>query len=131
MGYQHRTQVTIIYIHTHTHTKLHISTYYYTCQHKNMSHPPQEGVTEVWHIAHFWVSYGRCTMPRLPMGQSEGLSRQWADKVAQVGTPRTMPLCMLLGLLWQSFHAWITYRSICRVILATPDHVTCGTISHM
>ena len=29
----------------HLHTKLHISTYYYTCKHKNMSHPPQEGDT--------------------------------------------------------------------------------------
>ena len=27
----------------HLHTKLHISTYYYACKHKNMSHPPQEG----------------------------------------------------------------------------------------
>ena len=35
-------------------------------------------VTEVWHMAHFWVSYGRCTMPGSPMGRSEGLSRRWA-----------------------------------------------------
>ena len=35
-------------------------------------------VTEVWHMAHFWVSYGRCTMPGSPMGRSEGLSRCWA-----------------------------------------------------
>ena len=34
-------------------------------------------LTEVWHIAHFWVSYGRCTMPGSPMGRSEGLSRRW------------------------------------------------------
>ena len=32
--------------------------------------------TEVWHMAHFWVSYGRCTMPGSPMGQSEGFSRR-------------------------------------------------------
>ena len=32
-------------------------------------------LTEVWHIAHFWVSYGRCAMFGLPMGWSEGLSR--------------------------------------------------------
>ena len=31
-------------------------------------------VREDWHIAHFWVSYGRCAMPGLPMGRSEGLS---------------------------------------------------------
>ena len=34
-------------------------------------------LTEVWHMAHFWVSYGRCTMPGSPMGRSEGLSRRW------------------------------------------------------
>ena len=34
-------------------------------------------VTEVWHMAHFWVSYGRCTMPGSPMGRSEGWSRRW------------------------------------------------------
>ena len=36
-------------------------------------------LTEVWHMAHFWVSYGRCTMPGSPMGQSEGLSRRWTE----------------------------------------------------
>ena len=35
-------------------------------------------LTEVSHIAHFWVSYGRCTMPGSPMGWSEGFSRCWA-----------------------------------------------------
>ena len=35
-------------------------------------------ITEVWHMAHFWVSYGRCTMPGSPMGWSEKLSRHWA-----------------------------------------------------
>ena len=35
-------------------------------------------VTEVWHMAHFWLSYGRCTMPGSPMGWSERLSRCWA-----------------------------------------------------
>ena len=34
-------------------------------------------LTEVWHMAHFWVSYGRCTMPGSPMGRSEGSSRRW------------------------------------------------------
>ena len=37
----HCTQVSIIYAHTHK-IVLHISTYY-TCQHKSMPHPPQEG----------------------------------------------------------------------------------------
>ena len=36
-----------------------------------------EPITEVWHMAHFWVSYGRCTMPGSPMGRSEGSSRRW------------------------------------------------------
>ena len=35
-------------------------------------------IAEVCHMAHFWVSYGRCTMPGSPMGRSEGLSRRWA-----------------------------------------------------
>ena len=34
-------------------------------------------VTEVWHMAQFWVSYGRSTMPGSPMGRSEGSSRRW------------------------------------------------------
>ena len=45
--------------------------------------------------------------------------------------PGNMPLCMPLGPLWQSYHAWITYRRICRVVIATTDHVTHGTISHV
>ena len=36
---------------------------------------------------------------------------------------------MPLGPLWQSCHAWITYRSICRVVVPTTDHVTHGTTS--
>ena len=27
-------------------------------------------------MAHFWMSYGRCTMPGSPMGRSEGLPRR-------------------------------------------------------
>ena len=34
-------------------------------------------LTEVWHMAHFWVSYGRCAMPGSPTGRSEGSSRRW------------------------------------------------------
>ena len=36
-----------------------------------------EALTEVWHMAHFWVSYGRRTMPGSPMGRSEGFPRRW------------------------------------------------------
>ena len=39
------------------------------------------GVTEVWHIEQFWVSYGRCTMTESPMGRSDGLSKRWAGYV--------------------------------------------------
>ena len=45
-----------------------------------------------------------------------------------------MPLCMPLGPLWQSCHALITYRSICKVFVAMTDHVTHvthGTTSHV
>ena len=45
--------------------------------------------------------------------------------------PRNMPICMLLGPLQQSCHAWITYRSVHWVVIATTDHVTHGTISHV
>ena len=41
-----------------------------------------------------------------------------------------MPICMLLGPLWQSCHAWTTYRSICTVVIARTDHITHETISH-
>ena len=34
-------------------------------------------LTDIWHMAHFWVSYGRCTIHGSPMGRSEGLSRRW------------------------------------------------------
>ena len=44
---------------------------------------------------------------------------------------RNMPICMLLGPLWQSWYAWITYRSICRVVIVTTDQVTHGTTSHV
>ena len=54
--------------------------------HKNAQCPIRQcALTEVWHIVHFWASYGRCAMPELPMGWSEGLSRQWAAQVGQVG----------------------------------------------
>ena len=38
-------------------------------------------VTEIRHMAHFWVSDGRCTLPGSRMGRSEGLSRRWTGKV--------------------------------------------------
>ena len=76
----------------HLHTKLHITTYYYSCKQNYISlhiiiHVStrtchihhKRGVTEVWHIVHFWVSYGRCSMPGSPIGWSEGQSRLWAN----------------------------------------------------
>ena len=75
MGYlQHLIQVSIIY--THTNTKLYISLHiiiYVSTRTCHIHH--KRGVTEVWHIAHFWVSYGRCAMSGTPMRWSEGLSR--------------------------------------------------------
>ena len=38
----------------------------------NVNHA-MELATEVWHIPHFRVSYGRCATPGSPMGLSEGL----------------------------------------------------------
>ena len=73
------TQVAIIYTHTHKlymsrHNIMHVSTR--TCYIHQ-----KRGVTEVWCTAHFWVSYGRCTTSRSPMGRSEGLSRRWGSWV--------------------------------------------------
>ena len=61
----------------HLHTKLHISTYYYACKHKTMSHPPQEGSNRslacctllgvLWQMCLALITYG---MVR---------SRQWAN----------------------------------------------------
>ena len=38
-------------------------------------------LTEFRHMAHFWMSYGRCTMPGSHMGRSEGLPRRWTGQV--------------------------------------------------
>ena len=66
----HHTQVPIIYTQYNIslHSIMHVSTRTCHIHHKR-------GVTAVWLIAHFWVSYGRYAMPGLPMGQPEGLSR--------------------------------------------------------
>ena len=49
----------------------------------SLPHPMIEAivVTEFWPMAHFWMSYGRCTMPGSPMGRSEGLTRCWTGQV--------------------------------------------------
>ena len=41
----------------------------------------KRGVTELWHMAHFWVSYGRYTMTGWPMGRSDRFPRRWAGEV--------------------------------------------------
>ena len=38
-------------------------------------------LTEFGHMAHFWMSYDRCTMTGSPMGRSEGLPRRWTGQV--------------------------------------------------
>ena len=45
--------------------------------------------------------------------------------------PRNMPVCMLLGPLWQSCHACVTYRSVCRDVIVMTDRIKPGTTSHM
>ena len=35
-------------------------------------------ITEVWHTAHFCVSYGRCTTTGSSMRLSKGFPRRWA-----------------------------------------------------
>ena len=50
---------------------------------------------------------------------------------SMIEIPGNMPLCMLLGPLWQSCHSWITYRSIFSVVIVTTDHITCGMTSHV
>ena len=91
---------------THTHTQNYISLHSIihastrTCHIDN-----KRGVTEVWHIAHFWVSYGRCSMPGLPWdGQKDcpGDGKIMWDKRE---ITRNVPHCMLLGVLWQSCFA--------------------------
>ena len=43
-----------------------------------MLHPPQERIAEKFsHMAHLWMSYGRCNMPGSPMGWSEVFPRRW------------------------------------------------------
>ena len=66
----HHTQVPIIYTQNYIslHIIMHASTRTCHIHHKR-------GGTEVWHIAQFWVSYGRCAMSASPMGLSEGLPR--------------------------------------------------------
>ena len=65
------------------------------------------------------------------MGWSEELSDDGKIRWHKWEAPRNMPIYMLLGPLWQFCHAWITYRIICRVVVAMTDQVTCGTISHV
>ena len=44
--------------------------------------------------------------------------------------PVNMPLCMPMGCLWQSCHAWITYRRACRVVIVMTDHRACAMDGH-
>ena len=101
----HHTQVSIIYTHTHTHTHthnymslhiiIHVSTRTCHIHHKRR-------VAEVWHIAQFWVSYGICAI------RLGGAREKYKD---------TCPFVCFWDSSWQSCHAWIMYRSVCRVIL--------------
>ena len=111
-----------IYISTHDILFIiHISTRTCHIHHKR-------GVTEVCHLGHFWLSYGRCAMSGSLIGLLVGPSRRQTDQA----TPRkSIASCMFLGVSWLLNHAWNTYRMSSRAILMKPDYVTCGTMRHM
>ena len=127
MGYSHHTlKISIIYtknIYLSTHNILfiiHISTRTYHIHHKR-------GVTEVCHLGHFWLSYGRRAMSRSPIGLLVGPLRRQTD---QAKPRKSLPSCMFLGVSWLFYQAWNTYRTSSRAILTKPDYVTRGTMSH-
>ena len=57
----------------------------------------KRGVTEVWRMAHFWVSYGRCTMPGSDLwdGRKDPLDVGQV-RCSQQETPGKIHHCMLL-----------------------------------
>ena len=73
----------------HLHTKLHISMYYYTCKHKNMSHPPNEGRNRslayctllgvLWQMCHAWITYGMVRRIVQMMGRPNGTSGKYQE----------------------------------------------------
>ena len=67
------------YIYIYLHIIMHVSTRTCYIHHKR-------GVTEVWHMTHFWVSYGRCTMP----GSAMVLSARNTKKNPPLHASRTL-----------------------------------------
>ena len=73
----------------HLHTKLYISTYYYACKHKNMSHPPQEESNKslayctlqgvLWQMCHTWITYGMVGRNVQMMGKLGGTSGKYQE----------------------------------------------------
>ena len=54
-------------------------------------------VTEVRHLAHFWVSYGRCAMLGSPMGYLVGCPSDGYTKLLKKRTIEVLVLYILLG----------------------------------
>ena len=72
----------------------------------------------LWLIGNVRITYGTVRRTVLEISRYMGLETN----------ARNTRHCMLLEALWQSCHAWMTCRSICRVFLAMTDHITCGSI---
>ena len=94
-----------------------------------MVHPPQEGSNRS--LAYDTLS--GCLMVDVPCWDHLWDGRMDPLDVGQVRcsqqeTPRKIHHCMLLGLSWHSYHAWINRRTICRDIIATTDDATRGDV---
>ena len=69
------------HLHTSTHKKLYISTYYYTCQHKSIPCPPQEGSSrslEYCTLLGIWDPCGSLEMLGSPIGAFACVTRAHA-----------------------------------------------------
>ena len=82
-------------------------------------------LTVVCHFAHFWLLHRRCAMSGSPIGQLVGPCRQQTDYAIQ---EESLPSCMLLGVSWQVYHAWNTYRMYSMAVLTMTDEITCGSM---
>ena len=114
----------------HLHTNIHIYTLHFihaihistrTC---HIHH--KRRVTEVWHLGHFWLSYGRCAMSGSPLGMLLGLSWREAD---QATSSKNLPFFIYLGVFMALllYTIWMSHR----VIPTKADYDTCGTMCHM
>ena len=70
-----------------------------------------------------WIAYGTVRRTVQMMARLNGISGKYQESCPFV--------CFWNPPLGQSFHAWITCRGVCRVVVVTTDQVTCGTISYV